>query len=157
MDGRPFLAQGFAGQIRSGYGANSTYLPFQLIGISKSMKHATLARFALIAVAAMLLLLAGCGPGSSRGSTPNSAGNQEKGTQGNGKSNSGKQPQAPDSSEPANTVSGKPSTASDNGTPAAVAHRSIAEPGAPEGTLDGQHSSGTRQPSHAKAHSGPPQ
>ena len=39
-----------------------------------------------------------------------------------------------DQTEPTNSVSGQPSAASDRGTPDAVAHRSVAQPGAPQGT-----------------------
>src|ERR1700753_2434152 len=39
-----------------------------------------------------------------------------------------------DDTEPANSVSGHPSPASDRGSPDAVAHRSVAQPGAPQGT-----------------------
>ena len=39
---------------------------------------------------------------------------------------------------PQNSVSGQPSAESDSGSSSAVAHRSVAQPGAPEGTLPTQ-------------------
>jgi hypothetical protein len=55
-------------------------------------------------------------------------------------------------SEPAQSVTMQPSAASDNGTPAAVAHRSIAEPGAPEGTLQGRNRPGSGQAAGSGVH-----
>jgi hypothetical protein len=54
--------------------------------------------------------------------------------------------------EPAQSVNMQPSAASDQGTPAAVAHRSIAEPGAPEGTMKGQQQPGNGQAAGSALH-----
>lgn len=108
------------------------------------------------------LAIAGCqrnNSGSSTGNHPNSTGGtssrstsdsansgnggnegQRKGDQGQ-PANAGNQNQThtePSSPEPVNSVSGRPSTASDDGSASAVAHRSVAQPGAPEGTLENQ-------------------
>ncbi len=118
------------------------------------------------ALAALLLstsiAVAGChhsSTGSSSGNNPNNTGGTSPSNAGNTSNSSnggtegqrkGEQPQAadagnrnqthtaPDSREPVNSVSGKPSVESDDGSPRAVAHRSVAQPGAPEGTLAGQ-------------------
>lgn len=95
----------------------------------------------VVGFAAILLLClapAACsrsGPRERGGGTPGAtAGQQHAGKDANASQGSGGKTQS-DLSEPASSVNGKPSTASDNGSPSAVAGRSIAEPGAPEGTL----------------------
>jgi hypothetical protein len=116
--------------------------------------------------------MAGChhsGTGSSSGNNPNNSGGQtpsHSGKQSNsgnggtdGEQHGGKQGSAdagnrnqthtePVSSEPVTSVSGQPSAESDRGSPSAVAHHSVAQPGAPQGTAP--------QPSQKRAPKSPP-
>ncbi|MGI8771398.1 MAG: hypothetical protein ACR2JE_08165 [Acidobacteriaceae bacterium] len=83
------------------------------------------------------------GPNQSGGGTPGASAAQQHSKKAAGGANAGANPNSTGKaqsnfSEPASSVSGTPSTASDNGSPSAVAGRSIAEPGAPEGTLNGK-------------------
>ena len=55
----------------------------------------------------------------------------------------------PDSSEPQNSVNGRASAPSDRGSADAVAHRSVAQPGAPVGTVP-------QDSAPPAAHPGPP-
>lgn len=115
-----------------------------LMGVSRS---ASLARVVLLMiVCAMPLACNRSGGGMGNSSTPNGnantsqdqpQNNKQAGGASNGASNAGQNNQS-EPSMPADTVSGKPSTASDNGSPAAVSDRSVAEPGAPEGTIHAQ-------------------
>jgi hypothetical protein len=104
-----------------------------LMGVSGS---AWLTRVVLLMIVCVLPLACNrSGGGMGNNSTPNSANDQPQNKQAGGANNPGQKSQS-DPSMPADTVSGKPSTASDNGSPAAVKDRSVAEPGAPEGTIE---------------------
>jgi hypothetical protein len=117
---------------------------------------------AILASLAGAVGLAGCkrnGAGSSSGNNPSNTGGQSpnsagsSSTSGNGgsdgqqqatkpgASNAGGQNQThtqPEAPQPVNTVTGQPSADSDRGSPNAVAHRSVAQPGAPQGTIPNQ-------------------
>ncbi|HEY3989342.1 MAG TPA: hypothetical protein VGM02_08600 [Acidobacteriaceae bacterium] len=81
-----------------------------------------------------LLLFAGCNRNGSLGGSSATGDNQNQNQQPQGKKQPGGQGGTKET-EPTGTVSGQPSTASDNGSPSAVAHRSVAEPGAPQGAV----------------------
>jgi hypothetical protein len=100
----------------------------------------------------------GKNPSNTGGQSPNSAANSSTsgngGTDGQqkagkpGSSNAAGQGQTQtqgDATEPANTVSGQPSVDSDRGSPRAVAHRSVAQPGAPQGTIPNQAAHGVQK------------
>lgn len=95
-----------------------------------------------------LLLFSGCKNGGGLGGNSSDDQNQQK-QQPQQKKQAGA-PSQPPNTEPAASVTGQPSAASDSGTSDAVAHHSVAEPGAPEGTVP--------DPSHKPApKSSPPQ
>jgi hypothetical protein len=76
----------------------------------------------------------GAGNSGTLNGSPTGSHDQPQNKQAGAAASAGQQNQS-EPNMPADTVSGKPSTASDNGSPAAVADRSVAEPGAPEGTI----------------------
>jgi hypothetical protein len=83
-----------------------------------------------------LLALGGCKNGGGLTGNSSSTGNsadQDQKQQPQQKKQSGANSQPPDT-EPQSTVTGQPSAESDRGGPSAVAHHSVAQPGAPQGT-----------------------
>ena len=85
-----------------------------------------------------LLLAGGCNGGGPLGGSNSPNGDS---------SDQGSQKQQPqhkqgqsgmEQTQPAATVTGKPSADSDRGSPSAVGHQSVAEPGAPQGTTPRQ-------------------
>jgi hypothetical protein len=83
-----------------------------------------------------LLTLSGCNRGGlgGNGSATGDSGDQSQKQQSPQKKQNGGQAE-PANTEPQNSVSGQPSAASDRGSADAVAHRSVAQPGAPQGTV----------------------
>ncbi len=95
-------------------------------------------RHAGVALLIGILGLAGCtkNGGGMLGGNSSAGDSSDQGSQKPG----GNQPKgggtaANETTEPQNSVTGQPSAASDSGSPSAVAHRSVAQPGAPEGTM----------------------
>jgi hypothetical protein len=94
-----------------------------------------------------MLLAGGCNRGGPLGGS--NSPNGDSGDQGDQK----QQPQQKQeesgmkATEPAGSVTGKPSAESDRGSPTAVGHQSVAEPGAPQGTApDAPHKPATKPP-----------
>ena len=81
-----------------------------------------------------LMVLPGCNRGALGGNSSASgdSADQDQKQQTQQKKQGGQA--EPADTGPQNTVSGQPSAASDRGSAGAVAHRSVAQPGAPEGT-----------------------
>jgi hypothetical protein len=102
--------------------------PHPALCISLGMNAFTLR---LVTVVLGLFLLGGCNRsgGGLFGGSSSPTGDTGKQQQPQQKQGGGMK-----QTEPAASVSGQPSTASDNGSSTAVGHRSVAEPGAPEGT-----------------------
>jgi hypothetical protein len=91
-----------------------------------------------ITIAALgLLLVSGCRNGGSLGGNSSATGdNADQSQKQQAPQNKQKGGQAePADTEPQNSVSGEPSAASDRGSADAVAHRSVAQPGAPQATV----------------------
>jgi hypothetical protein len=85
-----------------------------------------------------LFLFSGCKNGGGLGGNGSATGSDSDQDQQKQQPQQKKQagaPSQPPNTEPAATVTGQPSTASDNGSADAVAHHSVAQPGAPEGTV----------------------
>ena len=82
-----------------------------------------------------LMVLPGCNRGALGGNSSASgdSSDQEQKQQTQQKKQSGQA--EPADTGPQNTVRGEPSAASDRGSADAIAHRSVAQPGAPEGTV----------------------
>ncbi|HEX6495203.1 MAG TPA: hypothetical protein VF018_06960 [Acidobacteriaceae bacterium] len=84
-----------------------------------------------------ILALGGCKRGGgltgNSSATGNNADQDQKQQQQQQKKQQGAPSQPPDT-EPQTSVTGKPSADSDRGSPSAVAHHSVAQPGAPQGT-----------------------
>jgi hypothetical protein len=84
-----------------------------------------------------LSLFSGCKNGGLLGGNSSATGDstdQSQKQQNTQKDKKGGQGE-PTDREPQNSVSGQPSAASDRGSADAVAHRSVAQPGAPQGTV----------------------
>lgn len=113
----------------------------RLSRIFKDMRNRTTLPACTLLLAMSLLLWCVSMSGCNRGSGGMLGGNSATGdsSQQGSEKKGGNQPKAggqtdPPITVPRNTVSGQPSTASDDGSPNAVAHRSVAQPGAPQGT-----------------------
>jgi hypothetical protein len=110
-------------------GANNYAHPASLLSMRALPRKLTLTVLGL-------LLFSGCRNGGSLGGNSSATGDsadQSQKQQTPQNKQKGGQAQPPDT-EPQNTVSGQPSAASDRGGADAVAHRSVAQPGAPQGT-----------------------
>jgi hypothetical protein len=104
-----------------------------------------------------ILALGGCKGGGLTGNssaTGNSA-DQDQKQQPQQKKQSGANSPVQDT-QPRSTVSGQPSAESDRGSPSAVAHHSVAEPGAPQGTApDSSQKPAPKSPPSAPQHQVP--
>ena len=100
----------------------------------------------LIPPALGLLLFSGCnrGIGGNSSASGDSADQSQKQTQQKQKSGQAQ----PADTEPQNSVTGQPSAASDRGSADAVAHRSVALPGAPQGTVPDSSGKTTPKPQY---------
>src|SRR5438270_1489190 len=90
----------------------------------------------ILGLLAFMLTLGGCkngggltGNSSATGNSPDQDQKQQQ-----QKKQQGAQSQPPDT-EPHDSVTGEPSAESDRGSSSAVAHHSVAQPGAPQGTV----------------------
>jgi hypothetical protein len=89
----------------------------------------------LTVIALGLFLLSGCNRGGGIGGNSSASGDSADQSQKQTPQNKQKGGQAePTNTEPQNSVTGQPSAASDRGSADAVAHHSVAQPGAPQGT-----------------------
>lgn len=112
----------------------------------------------LLGLLAFVPTLTGCKNGGgltgNSSATGNSADQDQKQQQSQQKKQQGAQSQ-PSDEETHNSVTGEPSADSDRGSSSAVAHHSVAEPGAPQGTApEPSQRSGPKSP---PAHSTSPQ
>ena len=92
---------------------------------------------ALLTTLILVAPLTACQRGGLMGGSSSPTGNSDSQGAQQQKNTGGKGAQ-PQFTEPQDSVSGTPSAASDRGSPDAVSHRSVAQPGAPQGTLPAQ-------------------